>query len=96
VVETFNSRDECQKWIDSRVIRFAYSFQKVALPGVKTDTKTYIPDMWTTAVEKDGGIVLDPTAPDYEKGSEDEPLRNYAKPVRQGRTWIAFMGKKRK
>lgn len=94
--DTFNSRDECQKWIDARVIRFSYSIGKVVLPGVKTEKQTYIPDMWTTNVEKDGGIVLDPTTADYVKRDEDEPLNKYAKPVRQGRGWIAFMGKKKR
>jgi hypothetical protein len=94
--QTFKSREECQGWIDSRVIRFSYSIAKAQLPGIKTDTKTYVPDMWTTEFQKDGGIVLNPSAAGYEKKDGDEPLNNYAKPVRQGKSWIAFMGTKRK
>lgn len=96
MADTFDSREACQKWIDSRVIRFSYAFKKVGLPGIKTDAKTYVPDMWTTAFEKDGSIVLDPLSPSYKKQDGDEPLKDYARPVRQGRSWIAFMGKKKR
>lgn len=94
--DTFKSRDECQKWIDSRVIRFSYAVKKVVMPGVKTDAKTYIPNMWTTTIQKDGSVVLNPSDPGYVKEDGDEPLKDYAKPVRQGREWIAFMGEKKK
>jgi hypothetical protein len=94
--QIFSSRDECQEWIKSRVIRFSYVVSKVALPGVKTDKTTFIPDMWTTSIEKDGGVVLDPTQPDYANTGMDEPLSKYARPVRQGREWVAFMGQKKK
>ena len=94
--QLFNSREECQGWIDSRVIRFSYSIGKAALPGIKTAKQTYIPDMWTTEFQKDGGIVLDPSAADFVKKDGDEPLSKYAKPVRNGKSWVAFMGTKRK
>ena len=93
--QLFGSREECQCWIDSRVIRVSYAMGKVTMPGFETAAAP-VPDMWTLALQKQGGIVLDPTQSDYIKSDVDEALSKYAKPVRQGRSWIAFMGKKRK
>jgi hypothetical protein len=94
-LQVFDSRAECQAWIDSRVIRFTYALSKVVMPGFQTAAAP-VPDMWTHTFEKSGGLVLDPKAPDYVKSDMDEPVSKYAKPVRHADKWFAFMGKKKK
>ena len=94
-IQTFTSREECQKWIDSRVIRFTYTMGRVVMPGFNTAAAP-VPDMWTTEVQKNSGAILDPLAPDYVKSDSDEPVSKYAKPVRHFDKWFAFMGKKKK
>lgn len=93
-LQVFDSRAECQAWIDSRVIRISYVIGKASMPGFQT-SGAVVPDMWTSELQKSGGAVLDPKAPDYVKSDMDEPVSNYAKPVRHADKWFAFMGKKK-
>lgn len=94
-IQTFASREECQKWIDSRVIRFSYTMSKVVIPGFETAASS-VPNMWTFEPKKSSGEILDPSAPGYVRQDTDEPVSKYAKPVRHFDKWFAFVGNKKK
>ena len=94
-LQMFDSRAECQTWIDSRLFRFSYSIGKATMPGFEVSAAT-VPDMWTHSIQRSTGTVIDPTQSDYVRNDMDEPVSKYAKPVRHHGKWFAFLGKKRK
>lgn len=78
---TFNTRAECLEWIQERVIRFKLAVNDVVLPNGVTGLSQ----------RKTDGRILSTKAEGYKPGGLDEPLKRYAKPVRQNGKWMAVM-----
>lgn len=79
--KTFDTKEECRKWISDRVVRFKLGIGTVVLsdgtPGISQ--------------QKKDGRIIDTTAEGYKPDGLDEPLKIYAKPVRNGDKWMAAM-----
>lgn len=79
--KTFATKADCQKWIRDRAVRFKLAVEPVELPNGET----------VLTQRKTDGRIVDITADGYKAGGLDEPLKRYAKPVRQGDRWMAVM-----
>ena len=79
--ELFDDRVACQRWIDERVVRFKLKMVRARTPDGE---ETYIP-------QKFGGRLVNTKAEDFKASGTDEPLSNYASPVRQDDKWMAVM-----
>lgn len=78
----FESREECLKWIDERIVRF-----KLRMTKVMTNT----PGEFTYAPQKEQGKIMSTLAEGFKKSGTDEPLSNYASPIKKGGKWLAVM-----
>lgn len=77
----FDTREACQEWIHGRVIRFKLAMEHVLLPDGSTGV----------APKKVDGRILDARSDGYKSTALDEPLKNYAKPVRRDGKWLAVV-----
>jgi len=84
----FDTRKECQEWIDARVVRFKLRMVKMRMPAKplpnEADTYEYIP-------KKTDGKIINTLAEDFAPSGTDEPLGNYAEPVQSDGKWMAVM-----
>lgn len=78
----FDTRQECKEWIDDRVVRFK-------LKMVKAQTRT--PGEFTFVPQKFGGTIHCESAEGFKSSGTDEPLSNYAEPVKKDGKWMAVM-----
>jgi hypothetical protein len=79
--DKFDTKDECRQWINDRVVRFKLRMVRARTPEGKL---TYIPQ------KCDGKIVVI-TSEGFKRSGTDEPLSNYAAPMRQDDKWFAVM-----
>lgn len=79
---SFETKAECQAWIDSRIVRFKLR----ARHGKDKNGKLIV-----AALQKSDGRILDKTAEGFKSQSFDEPLTNYAEPVKEDDKWLAVM-----
>jgi len=77
----FDTKVECQAWIDSRVVRFKLRMVNVTRPGAAT----------TYDAQKFDGKIHNTRAEDFKESGTDEPLKLYAAPTKQGEVWMAAM-----
>lgn len=77
----FDTKDECRQWIADRVIRF-----KLAMRNVQFSDG----EVGLGQSKKDGRIV-NTKEEGYKPDGLDEPLKKYAKPVRENGKWMAVM-----
>ena len=77
----FDTKAECQAWIDARIVRFKLRMINVSLPGEAT---SYDP-------QKFGGSIHDTCNEDFKESGTDEPLKLFAAPAKQGEVWMAAM-----
>jgi hypothetical protein len=78
----FDTKQECQAWIDDRIVRFKLRMMKAA---------TQTPGEFTYVPKKEQGMIICKLNEDFKKSGTDEPLSNYAEPVKQEKTWLAIM-----
>jgi hypothetical protein len=78
----FDSRKECQEWIDERVVRFKLRMVKAA---------TATPGEYTFVPQKCDGQIVHTKTEDFKKSATDEPLKNYASPLKDDGKWLAVM-----
>jgi len=78
----FSSKQECRTWISERIVRFK-------LRMVKVQTQT--PGEFAYAPQKESGKIFCTSDDDFVKSGTDEPLKNYAEPIKQGDEWMAIM-----
>ena len=81
-VAKFDSKKECQEWIDDRIVRFK-------LRMIKAQTQT--PGEFTYVPKKEQGMIICKSNEDFKESGTDEPLSNYAEPVKQDANWLAIM-----
>ena len=80
--ERFDTRPKCQEWIDQRIVRF--KLRMIPYRTMPDDPVQYAP-------RKEDGQIVDTTAEGFKGGGIDEPLSNYAEPLRKGDKWFAIM-----
>jgi hypothetical protein len=80
--EHFDTRGECQQWINDRIVRFKL---KIANGRDKDGNFACGP------LRKTDGRILNTTAEGFKGGGIDEPLSNYAEPVQRDGKWLPVM-----
>jgi hypothetical protein len=78
----FDDREACLQWIDDRVVRFKLRMVKAA---------TQTPGEFTYIPQKEEGKIVNTLAEGFKESGTDEPLSNYASPVKQDGKWLAVM-----
>jgi hypothetical protein len=78
----FDTKQDCQDWIDSRVVRF-----KLRVHHGKDKDGNFI----VGAMQKSDGKIIDKTADGFKPQAYDEPLTYYAEPVSEDDKWLAVM-----
>jgi hypothetical protein len=78
---TFESKEACRQWIADRVIRFKLAVGDVIMPN----------GVIGFSQRKTDGRIVDTKEPGYKPDALDEPLKKYAKAVRQDKKWMAAM-----
>ena len=77
----FETREACLQWIGSRIVRFKLKMAKARTPDGK---ETYVS-------QKFDGKIINTLVEGFEESGTDEPLANYAAPVKQNGQWLAVM-----
>jgi len=79
----FDSREQCQAWINSRVVRFKLKMVKAQIAGSPGEI-TFVP-------QKCDGKIVDTASDGFTASGTDEPLANYAAPELHNDKWVAVM-----
>lgn len=79
---TFETKQECQDWIDKRVVRF-----KLKVAHGRDGKGNFA----VGQLRKTDGRIIDKTIDGFKPQSFDEPLDNYAEPVLENGKWLAVM-----
>lgn len=79
---SFDTKAECQAWIDDRIVRF----KLIASHGKDKNGKIVV-----GALQKTEGRILNKTIEGFKEQAYDEPLTNYAEPVKEDDKWLAVM-----
>jgi hypothetical protein len=78
---SFETERACWDWINSRIVRFKIKMARKRLPE---GGSTFVP-------EKYNGDIIDTAIDGFVKNEDDEPLKLYAAPSKQGSKWLAVM-----
>ncbi|MGD9726950.1 MAG: hypothetical protein AB7L09_00640 [Nitrospira sp.] len=78
----FDSKSECQRWIDARIVRFKLRVQH----GLNKDGHLVV-----ASLQKAEGRIIDSAIDGFHSQAYDEPLGDYAEPVQEGEKWLAVM-----
>lgn len=79
---SFDTKAECQAWIDSRIVRF----KLIARHGKDKKGKLVV-----AALQKTEGRIIDTATEGFKSQAYDEPLAAYAEPVFEDEKWLAVM-----
>lgn len=78
---SFDTKAQCREWIKDRVIRFKLAVENVVFPD----------GVVGLSQRKTDGRIVNIKSEGYKPDGLDEPLKKYAKPVRNGAKWMAAM-----
>lgn len=78
--EQFDSKKDCQSWINERVVRFKLKMVPHSIDG----EMTFVP-------QKCDGQIISTESEDFKSMATDEPLKHYAEPLKKDDRWMAVM-----
>jgi len=78
----FDDRESCHQWINDRVVRFKLRMMK---------SRTETPGKFTYVPRKEQGQIVNTLDEGFKESGTDEPLSNYAAPVKKDDKWLAVM-----